>query len=129
MLVVVVGSFCLILAKGVFGWLFPFSCILFLVSFPSFCSFGDNSVLLRYCPIQRPFRTFLLFSFDPRSGAFFPSSSSSFFFFFTFSHSLIGNFLSFLFAFSHSVIGNFLSFLFAFSLIGNFPSFLFCFRG
>ena len=30
-----------------------------------FCSFGDNSVLFRYCPVQRPLCTFLLLSFDP----------------------------------------------------------------
>ena len=30
-----------------------------------FRSFGDNSVLFRYCPVQRPLCTFLLFSFDP----------------------------------------------------------------
>ena len=33
-----------------------------MVSFPSFCSFGDNSVLFRYCPVQRPLCTFLLVS-------------------------------------------------------------------
>ena len=27
------------------------------------CSFGDNSVWFRYCPVQRPFCTFLLFYF------------------------------------------------------------------
>ena len=27
-----------------------------------FCSFGDNSVLFRYCPAQRPLSTFLLVS-------------------------------------------------------------------
>ena len=43
-----------------------------MVSFPSFCSFGDNSVLFRYCLVQRPFCTFLLFSFDVWSGIFFP---------------------------------------------------------
>ena len=67
---------------------------------------------------------FFFFSFDPWSGAFFPSSSS----FFTFSHSLIGNFLSFLFAFSHSLIGNSLSSLF-FLWLEIFLLFFFCFRG
>ena len=33
-----------------------------VVSFPSFCSFGDNSVLFRYCLVKRPFCTFLLVS-------------------------------------------------------------------
>ena len=87
-----------------------------MVSFPSFCSFGDNSVLFRYCPVQRPFCTFLLVS-------------------------LIKNFLSFLFYFL-PFFGwefSFFSFcflplfdwefpffsFFAFSLIGNFPSFPF----
>ena len=87
-----------------------------MVSFPSFCSFGDNSILFRYCLVKRPFCTFLLVSLI-RNFLSFP--------FFIFSHSLVGYFLSFLFAFSHSLIGNFLSFLFAFSLIGNFPSFSF----
>ena len=32
-----------------------------MVSFPSFYSFGDNPVLLRYCPVQRPFCIFLQF--------------------------------------------------------------------
>ena len=56
-----------------------------MVCFPSFCSFGDNSVLFRYCLVQRPFCIFLLFSSDLWSGIFFP--------FFAFSHSSIGNFL------------------------------------
>ena len=45
-----------------------------MVSFSFFCSFGDNSVLFRYCLVKRPFCTFLLVS-------------------------LIKNFLSFLFYF------------------------------
>ena len=45
-----------------------------MVSFSSFCSFSDNSVLFRYCLVKRPFCTFLLVS-------------------------LIKNFLSFLFYF------------------------------
>ena len=45
-----------------------------MVSFPSFCSFGDNSVLFRYCPVQRPFCTFLLFS---SFSAILPSFSSA----------------------------------------------------
>ena len=51
-----------------------------------FCLLGDNSVFFRCCLVQRPFYTFLLFSFDPWSGIFFP-------FLFAFSQSLIGNFL------------------------------------
>ena len=33
-----------------------------MVSFPYFCLFGDNSVLFRYRPVQRPFCIFLMFS-------------------------------------------------------------------
>ena len=87
--------FCLVWGEQVtdaqdFGWQskgedhfrswFPFSCLL-----------GDNSVLFRYCLVQRPFWMFLLFSSDPWSGIFFP--------FFAFSHSLIGNFSFFFFFF------------------------------
>jgi len=39
---------------------FPFSCLL-----------GDNSILSRYCLVQRPFCIFLLFSSDFWSGTFF----------------------------------------------------------
>ena len=36
-----------------------------------FCFLDDNSVLFRYCLVQRPFCIFLLFSSDPWSGIFF----------------------------------------------------------
>ena len=85
--------FCVCLVRGEkvasaqdFGWQskgedhfrswFPFSWLL-----------GDNSVLFRYCLVQRPFCIFL----------FLPILDREFFFlFFAFSHSFIGNFLSFL---------------------------------
>ena len=63
---------------------------------------GDNSVLFRYCLVQRPFCIFLLFSSDPWSGIFFPSFCFlplfdwEFSFFFAFPTLLIWNFLSFL---------------------------------
>ena len=60
---------------------------------PSFSLFGvDNSVLFRYCLVQRPFCIFLLFSSDLCSGIFF-------LFLFAFFQSLIGNFLFFPFFF------------------------------
>ena len=49
------------------------------------CLLGDNSVLFRYCLVQRPFCIFVLFSSD-----FFYREFS---FFFAFSQSLIGSFL------------------------------------
>ena len=55
--------------------------------FLSFCLLGDNSVLSRYCLVQRLFCIFLLFSSNPWSGIFF--------LLFAFSHSLIVNFLFF----------------------------------
>ena len=36
-----------------------------------FCLLGDNSVLSRYCLVQRALCIFLMFSSDPRSGIFF----------------------------------------------------------
>ena len=79
--------------------------------FPFFsCFLGDNSVLLKYCLVQRPFCIFLMFSSDLWSGTFF---LSPFFlplfdwgFFFAFSHPLIGNFSLFLFS-TTLLIGNF----------------------
>ena len=71
--------------------------------------FGDNSVLFRYCLVQRPFCMFLLFSSDLWSGIFF------LLLFLLSLPLLIGNFLSF--------------FAFSLSLIGDFPSFCVFFRG
>jgi len=69
---------------------------------------GDNSILFRYCLIQRPFCIFLLFSSDLWSGIFF-------LFLFAFFQSLIGNFLFFLFLLSSNLwLGIFFSFSFCF---------------
>jgi len=84
-----------------------------MVSFPSFCSFGDNSVLFRYHLVQGPLGTFLLVSLTRRFLLF-----TSLFFF---SHSLIGNFSFFSFCFLFDWKFSFSPF-FASSLIGNFPS-------
>ena len=94
-----------------------------MVSFSFFCSFGDNSVLFRYCPVQRPLcifllvsliRSFLLFYFLPFFGWEFS------FFSFCFLPLFDWEFPFFSFCFLFDWKFSFFPFL-----IGNFPSILF----
>ena len=83
-----------------------------------FRSFGDNSVLFRYCPVQRPLCTFLLVSLTRSFPPFLLSPIlwlGIFFLFFLLSPTLwLG--ISFLFFLLSPTVW-----------LGNFPSFLFCF--
>ena len=91
-----------------------------------FRSFGDNSVLFRYCPVQRPLCIFLLFFLRSPIRGFLSFFFFVFFFFFFFLLSpILWLGISFLFFFAFSLIGNFLSFLFCFLFDWKFSFFSF----